>query len=969
MKFRLRVTLLTLFLLAPELSAQERNRRLEWSDKKEYQAVVTRCLTWLTGTGEENDYVSVGRLANYFGFVHFRVSSGHTVDRSGLGGDVVEHLRPSQVEALFDLNREQWSHLEEVRAARVRMNDLLESMLDEGTEYERDEFVSLGRLYGRLEAQLGGILARGFSRIFESLDEGQLIALRALRVRWEAGEGRTAKKGGRGSKKGQVARRRLKGAPQDEVQEFWSLSTRFLTWITGTEEKNDFDTAGKPSQHFGFVSLRVESGHAVTRGGVADGVTEVLDSEQEAILREVTAANRDDFEAFFEARAGINRELERGLKGEEIRPEELATLGALQGETEGRMTWRQAMGFLDVRDWLEDEQALALLDLRERYLDLPTPEEVAVDPLAAGRRLFRLCALCHVPQQEGRAIGPPLSSVFNRPVASLESFEYSAAMRQLGGTGARWTEASLSEFLTDPRAHVPGTSMGFRGLPDPALRRAMIEFLREADATQVTPLEEEPPIRGSSETEPEPRTGQPNILFLLSDDQAWGGLSVRMDPKASGSAWAEVKTPALEALAGQGMRFARAYSPAPVCSPTRASLQTGKSPGQLGWTKAAPVVSGAAYKLIPPKTSKSFPATEVTFAERLLKLGYKTAHFGKWHIQGGGPGEHGYLVHDGDTGNGDAAPHVDPNPVDVFGMVARTEAFMKDAKEANEPFFAQLSFHALHYPENASARNLKDVGGRMPKANEKSLGRAALTQDLDEGIAILLKSLEEMGLVENTYVIYMSDNGAKQNSSLLSGGKGDVWEAGVRVPMIVRGPGIEAGSLCRVPVVGYDLFPTFLEWAGDERAPPEGLEGGSLTALLSGKSKEVERPFPFISFHFPHYQGLGGPQSALIQGDLKLMRFYEDDSIKLFDVAEDPGERRDLSKSRREDAERMSKLLEEHLEEIGALMPSRNAGFDPEAQPAPKKRGKGGKEAKEEKRGGGGEGGRRGRRDDGGDGG
>ena len=967
MKYPSIATLLALSLLSPVLSAQKRDSRLEWSEKKEYHAVVTRCLTWLTGTGEENDYVSVGRLANYFGFVHFRISSGHTVDRSGLGGDVVELLRPSQLDALFDLNREQWPHIKEVREARVLMNDLLEAMLDEGVEYEREEFVSLGRTYGELEARLGGVIASGFSGIYESLDEEQLKALRGLRIQWESGEGQTRKKGRKSGvgervqKKGLAARKRLKDLPQEEVQEFWSLATRFLTWITGTQEKNDFDTAGKPSQHFGFVSLRVESGHAITRGGVADGVLEVLSSEQETILREVTVANREDFEAFFKARAGINRELERGLVGEEIRQAELEFYGSLQGETEGRMTWRQAMGFLDVRDRLEDEHAQALLGLRERYLDLPTPEEVALDPFAAGRRLFRLCALCHVPQQEGRAIAPPLASIFNRHVASHKSFDYSAAMRDLGDTGAKWTEDSLSNFLSDPRAYVPGTSMGFRGLPDPALRRALIQYLRGGDLTQGTSIVEGAAIKEASETKSEPLAERPNILLLLSDDQPWDGLAVRMDPEISASAWAEVKTPTLDALAEQGMRFARAYSPSPVCSPTRLSLQTGKSPGQLGWTKAAPVVSGASYRLVPARTSKTFPMGQVSFAERLIEAGYRTAHFGKWHIQGGGPGEHGYQAHDGDTGNQDAAPHVDPNPVDIFGMVERTAEFMKDAVKAKDPFFAQLSFNALHYPGNASLKNLNDVKGRLGKANEKTLGRAALTQDLDEGIAELLNSLQELGVADNTFVIYMSDNGAKPNAGLLSGGKGDVWEAGVRVPMIVRGPGVKAGSVSRVPVVGYDFFPTFLEWAGDEGELPDGLEGGSLADLLSGASEVVERPYPFLSFHFPHYQGQGGPQSALIQGDLKLMRFYEDDSIKLFNVAEDPGERRDLSKSRREDAERMSKLLEEHLEEIGALMPSNNDSFDPEAEPAPKKRGKG---AKEEKKRRGGEGGRRGRRDE-----
>jgi arylsulfatase A len=946
--------------------------RLSVTPRKEEAAVLTRCLTWLTGTGEENDYVSVGRLANYFGFVHFRISSGHTVDRAGLGGAVVDLLRPEQVAVLLELNRSQEPQLVRVREARVRMNDLLETMLDEGAEPAEQDLVLLGREFGREEALLGGTLARAFSEVAASLDDDQRAALRDLRERAEAGRARDQASsdgdtggdtGGARRRRpraatGQVARRQLEGATQDQVQEFWSLATRLLTWLTGTPEKNDFDTAGKPSQHFGFVSLRVESGHAITRGGVSEAVQEVLGADLTAILEEVVRDSREDFDGFFAARAGINRELERGLAGAEIRDEVLVTQGQLQGETEARMTWRQALAFLDVRDELEDAQALALLDLRERYLDLPSPEEVAQDPLAAGRRLVRLCALCHVPQGEGRAIGPSLEGIVGRRVGSVPGYTYSAAMQALGARGATWTEDELSRFIASPREHLPGTAMGFRGLPDPALRGALVRFLAggqgageaasESQSAEQAPEapsaeREERRRRAHSEASSSARPERPNILFLLSDDQPWDGLSVPMDPAVPQSSWDAVQTPALAKLAAEGMRLARAYSPSPVCSPTRASLQTGKSPGQLGWTKAAPVVSGPSYRLIPGETAKRFSSEEVTVAERLAAAGYDTAHFGKWHLEGGGPGEHGYRVHDGETGNNDAAPHTDPNPVDIFGMVERTEAFMREARDAGRPFFAQLSFHALHYPENASAHSLEAVRPRLERANPKELGRAALTQDLDEGVARLLATLETLELADRTFVLYMSDNGAKPNAGLLEGGKGDLWEAGIRVPLLVRGPGIEPGSVSRVPVAGFDLFPTFLEWAGDGGALPAGVEGGSLARLLAGDADSVERPQPFLAFHFPHYQGLGGPQSALIQGDRKLMWMHEGDELRLFDVARDPGERAPLEDPAEQ--ERLGVLLRQHLEQIGARMPVPNPAFDPEASAPERKRGRAGREA------------------------
>ena len=185
---------------------------------------------------------------------------------------------------------------------------------------------------------------------------------------------------------------------------------------------------------------------------------------------------------------------------------------------------------------------------------------------------------------------------------------------------------------------------------------------------------------------------KPNFVFMLSDDQAWNGLSVQMQPNNSASKSGIVQTPTLEKLAAAGMRFSAAYAPAPVCAPTRISLQTGKSPAQVHWTKAGPSVNDRlGYKLSVPKSIRNLSTSETTIAEMLKTVGYRTAHFGKWHLSGGGPGKHGYDVHDGNLGNEHAAKFKDPNPVDIFGMAERADAFFKACAVKQKPFYCQLS--------------------------------------------------------------------------------------------------------------------------------------------------------------------------------------------------------------------------------------------------------------------------------------
>ncbi|MCY2983781.1 MAG: sulfatase [Planctomycetota bacterium] len=437
---------------------------------------------------------------------------------------------------------------------------------------------------------------------------------------------------------------------------------------------------------------------------------------------------------------------------------------------------------------------------------------------------------------------------------------------------------------------------------------------------------------------------KPNIIFMLSDDQGWNGLSVAMHPEVAASKGDIFYTPNLEKLAAQGMRFSSAYAPSPVCSPTRISLQTGKSPAQLHWTKAAPAVPGR--MLTEPRLIKDLSRDETTVGELLKKAGYTTAHYGKWHIAGGGPGAHGYDENDGDTGNENAFKFTDPNPVDIFGMAERAAKFMEKSKTANKPFYIQLSWNALHAPELAMKATQAKYEKLTSGNNSKQVATAAITEDLDSGVGKVLEAVERLGLSGNTYVIYMSDNGSGGGAKRggLSGGKGSVWEGGIRVPLIVRGPGVAPNSWCNVPVVGYDFLPTFCAMGGlAEKELPNGIEGGNISVLLKNEGKGiVKRAREELVFHFPHYQSDDGPHSAIRLGDLKLIHFYENDRVSLFDLSKDIGERNDLAKQMPGEAKMLSDRLEKYLIDVKAQMPTKNTEFDPAKPIAPRKGGKGG---------------------------
>jgi arylsulfatase A-like enzyme len=432
---------------------------------------------------------------------------------------------------------------------------------------------------------------------------------------------------------------------------------------------------------------------------------------------------------------------------------------------------------------------------------------------------------------------------------------------------------------------------------------------------------------------------RPNILYMMSDDQAWNGLSAKMHPDNESSKSSVIQTPVLEKLATEGMRFSKAYAPSPVCSPTRISFQTGLSPAVLHWTRASGSVTAVEnYPMVGPKNIRAIAVESITIGELLKASGYMTAHYGKWHINGGGPGEHGYDEHDGDIGNEVAENYHDPNPADVFGMAERALGFMKKAKDRDKPFFIQMSYHALHAPLNASAENKAKYAKLMPGGNEKEIGRAAISEDLDRSVGEVLKALDRLGLAKNTYVIYTSDNGAGGKRGPLRGGKGDVWEGGIRVPLIVRGPGVESNSWCHETVVGYDWYPTFCRWAGIKNLP-EALEGGDLSKLLESGQGKVERVRGHLVFHFPHYQG-DSPHTALLWENYKLIKFYESGQSSLYDLNQDLAETHDLSQTHKHLHDELHEKMEQYLIEVNAQMATKNPEYDPSKPTVPKKGGK-----------------------------
>ncbi len=428
----------------------------------------------------------------------------------------------------------------------------------------------------------------------------------------------------------------------------------------------------------------------------------------------------------------------------------------------------------------------------------------------------------------------------------------------------------------------------------------------------------------------------PNFVVILGEGAGWTSSSVQMDDRNPASKGDGIRTPSLERLAASGMRFSDGYAASPRCTPSRAALFTGKSPAALHMTFIGDGNRGGTdavtTKVIPPRALLELPESEITIGELLKRAGYATAHFGKWHVGRVSPSSHGFDESDGATGNGGPDNVAAPNPKQALAMTAKGIDFMARQVKAGKPFYLQLS----HYPNQAA----KGGPPRRPEATDDEITTT------DQTLGQLLDAVGRLGLKGNTYILYTSDHGTPGRNAPLTGGKGTVWEGGLRVPFILAGPGVKAGACSHVRVSATDIFPTFAELAGAREPLPKSIEGGSFAKVLKGGGVgEVKRPREEFVVHFPHYdKDAQGPASAIYVGDLKLIHVDETGAVKLFDIAKDPGERQDLALKLPGKAKELNQRLTEYLAAMNAQLPKANANYDP-AKPAETKRAGGKRQA------------------------
>jgi arylsulfatase A len=360
--------------------------------------------------------------------------------------------------------------------------------------------------------------------------------------------------------------------------------------------------------------------------------------------------------------------------------------------------------------------------------------------------------------------------------------------------------------------------------------------------------------------------------------------------------------------------------------PSRAAFQAGRSPAALNMTF---VPEGArdgipTGSVVPPTPLVDLPTDIPTVASLLGGAGYATAHFGKWHASKNvDPEVYGYDESDGPTANRGPLDEDHPNPSQAFLITERGADFMARSVAADQPFFLQISHYGGTDQLDSLPATYAEVSARLPGEDVKTLADAAVIADMDTTIGSLLDTVETLGIADNTYVLFTSDHGrAGQNANRpLFQGKGSVWEGGIRVPLIVAGPGIAAGVHSHVRASQVDLLPTIIELAGVS-APADGLEGGSLWPVFSGASTSVERVRDEFVVHFPHYdKDPLGPATAILVGDYKLIHFYEDGSYRLYDLVSDLDEQNDLSLLQPERVATMRATLDAYLTAVGAQMP------------------------------------------------
>ena len=447
---------------------------------------------------------------------------------------------------------------------------------------------------------------------------------------------------------------------------------------------------------------------------------------------------------------------------------------------------------------------------------------------------------------------------------------------------------------------------------------------------------------------------RPNVILIVADDLG------AMDLGCYGSKFH--RTPNLDKMAASGIRFSQAYAAAPVCSPTRVGLMTGQHPARVGLTDWLPGRANRADQpLNRPEIPLQLPLESKTLAEMFKESGYSTIHIGKWHLGGVGYGplQQGFDVNIAGDLTGTPMSYFAPfkkaqGNQFMAGLEKATEGeYLTDRltdealkqidrqAESKKPFFLYMPHYAVHTPMRAKPELVKTYDAKdIPGGRQRNPIYAAMLQSLDESVGRVLAKVNEKGLAENTWVIFTSDNGglattegpntpATSNAPLREG-KGWLYEGGLRVPMIVQGPGVKSpGSVSNQPVISMDIMPTLASWVEGSKLP-DVQDGISLTRVISGGGKPDRNT---LYWHYPHYANQGGRPGGVIQKDgWKLVEFYENGRQELFHLVKDTGESQNLSAAEPAKVKELAGLLADWRKSVGAKMPSVNKNYVPNQQ-------------------------------------
>jgi arylsulfatase A-like enzyme len=450
---------------------------------------------------------------------------------------------------------------------------------------------------------------------------------------------------------------------------------------------------------------------------------------------------------------------------------------------------------------------------------------------------------------------------------------------------------------------------------------------------------------GTSAQAAEP--ARPNFVFILMDDMGWRDLG------CFGSTFFE--TPHIDRLAAAGMKITNAYAACPVCSPTRASIMTGRYPPRYNVTDWLPGRKDMpSQKLLRPQIAQQLALDEITIARALKPAGYVSASIGKWHLGGPDylPDKHGFDVNVGGTQTG--SPPGGYFKFKTPTMTARDEnEYLTDRltdealgfieKNKDRPFFLYLPHYTVHIPLQAKKDLIAKYEAKAkPGQPQHNPVYAAMIETLDDNVGRLTKKLDELKIADRTVVFFFSDNGGLSvkegaftpatSNAPLRAGKGYLYEGGIREPCIVKWPGvIKPGSICDTPVISVDFFPTIMEMAGAKPPADKPIDGVSLTPLLkqAGELKPRE-----LYWHYPHYSNQGGrPSGAVRAGDWKLIEFYEDGKRELYNLNDDIGEQTDLADRMPDRAKELHQKLVEWRKSVNARMPTPNPDYKPPEKP------------------------------------